>query len=90
MLGLPMALMVKSRTGLWGPSTCVFVCSVTSVVSDSWRPYGLQPARLLCPRDSPGENTGEGCHGLLQGIFPTQGSNSHLFRLLHCKRILYN
>ena len=33
------------------------------------------PARLLCPWDSPGKNTGVGCHTLLQGIFPTQGSN---------------
>ena len=36
---------------------------------------GLQPSRLLCPWDFPGENTGMGCHFLLQGIFPTQGSN---------------
>ena len=34
--------------------------------SDSLRPHGLQPARLLCPRDSPGKNTGVGCHFLLQ------------------------
>ena len=27
--------------------------------------------------DSPGQNTGVGCHALLQGIFPTQGSNPH-------------
>ena len=38
-----------------------------SVMSDS-----LQPARLLCPWDSPGKDTGVGCHALLQGIFPTQ------------------
>ena len=31
--------------------------------------------RLLCPWDSPGKNTGVGCHALLQGIFPTQASN---------------
>ena len=37
----------------------------------------------VCPRDSPGQNTGVGCHFLLQGIFPTQGSNSHLLHLLH-------
>jgi len=30
------------------------------------------PIRLLCPWDSPGKNTGLGCHVLLQGIFPTQ------------------
>ena len=34
--------------------------------------------RLLCPWDSPGKNTGVGCHFLLQGILPTQGSNPHL------------
>ena len=35
--------------------------------------YGLQPARLLCPWDSPVKNTGVSCHACLQGIFPTQG-----------------
>ena len=38
-----------------------------SVVSDSWRPRGLQPARLLCPWSSPGKNTGVGSHSLLLG-----------------------
>ena len=33
--------------------------------------------QVLCPWDSPGKNTGVGCHLLLQGIFPTQGSNWH-------------
>ena len=33
---------------------------------------------LLCPWDFPGENTGVGCHFLLQGLFPNQGSNTHL------------
>ena len=46
------------------------------------RCYGLYPARLLCPWDSPGKNTGVGCHALLQGIFLTQGSNPHLLCLL--------
>ena len=55
-------------------------------MSDSLRPRGLQPARLLCPWDSPGKNTGVGCHFLLQGIFPTQGSNPGL---LHCRQMLY-
>ena len=54
-----------------------------SVVSDSLQPHGLQPTRLLCPWDSPGKNTGVGCHFLLQGIFPTQGSNPYLLHLLH-------
>ena len=49
--------------------------SIASVASDSLRPYGLQPVRLLCPWDFPGKNTGVGCHFLLQGIFLTEGSN---------------
>ena len=36
-------------------------------------PHRRQPTRLCCPWDSPGKNTGVGCHFLLQGIFPTQG-----------------
>ena len=41
-------------------------------------------ARLLCPWNSPGQNTGVGGHFLLQGIFPTQASNPGL---LHCRQI---
>ena len=61
---------------------CVFM-HTCSVVSDFLLPHGLQPARLLCPWDFPGKNTGVGCHCLLQGIFPTQGLNPHLLHLLH-------
>ena len=42
-----------------------------SVVSDSVRPHGLEPTKLLCPWDFPGKNTGVGYHFLLQKIFPT-------------------
>ena len=56
-------------------------------MSDSLRPHGLQPTRVLCPWDSPGKNTGVGCHFLLQGIFPTQGSNPGL---LPCGQTLYH
>ena len=45
------------------------------VEAESLQPHGLYPARLLCPWNSPGKNTGMGCHSLLQGILPTQGSN---------------
>ena len=34
--------------------------------------------QALRPWDSPGKNTGVGCHFLLQGIFPTQGLNPGL------------
>ena len=37
-----------------------------SVVSDSYRPHGLQPTRLLRPWDFPGKSTGVGCHCLLR------------------------
>ena len=56
------------------PSECVHAKSLQSCPT-LVRPYGLQPVRLLCPWDSPGKNTEVGCHTLLQGIFPTQGSN---------------
>ena len=39
---------------------------VTSVISDSVRPHRRQPTRLSRPWDSPGKNTGVGCHFLLQ------------------------
>ena len=60
-------------------------CAVLSRVY-SLRPLGLQPARFLCPCDSPGKNTEVGSHALLQGIFSTQRSN---LDLLHCRWILY-
>ena len=52
-----------------------------SVVSYSLRPHGLHS-----PWKSPGQNTGVGSLSLLQGIFPTQGSNPGL---LHRKQVLY-
>ena len=56
-------------------------------MSDSLRLCGLQPARLLCPWNSPGKKTGVGCHFFTQGIFPTQRQN---LGLLHCRQILYH
>ena len=56
-----------------------------SVISDCVWPHGLQPARLLCPWNSPGKNTGVGSRALLQEIFPTQGLN---LGLLNCSQIL--
>ena len=58
---------------------------VYSVVSSSLQPCGLWPARLLCPWNFPGKNTGEGCHFFLQEMFPTQGSNACLLSLLYWK-----
>ena len=49
--------------------------------------HGQLLASLPCPWNFPGKNTRVGCHSLLQGIFPTQGSNTGL---LHCRQILYH
>ena len=38
---------------------------------------------LLCPWDSPGKNTGVGCHAVLQEVFLTQELNPHLLGVLH-------
>ena len=54
-----------------------------SVVSDS----GLEPTRLFCPWNSPGKNTGVGCHSLLQGSFPNHRLNQSL---LPCRQILHH
>ena len=48
-------------------------------------PIGCIPPGSSVHGDSPGKNTGVGCHALLQGIFLTQGSNS---QLRHCRWIL--
>ena len=45
---------------------CCCCCSVASVVSDSVQPHRRQPTRHPRPWDSPGKNTGVGCHFLLQ------------------------
>ena len=51
------------------------------------QPQELYPTRLLCPLGSPGKSTGAGSHAVLQGIFPTQGSNPGL---LHCRWTFYH
>ena len=43
-------------------------------------PMDCSPSGSSVHGDSPGKNTGVGCHFLLQGIFPTQGSNPHLLQ----------
>ena len=51
-----------------------------------WEPMDCSPPGSSVLGDSPGKNTGVGCHFLLQGIFPTQTSNPGL---LHYRQILY-
>ena len=55
-------------------------------MSDSATTWTIACTRFLHPWDFLGKSTGVGCHFLLQGIFPTQGSNSGL---PHCRQTLY-
>ena len=75
-----------SFSSFWYPSCCC----VCLVMSDSCNPIDCQSprlsARLLHLWDSPGENTGAGCHFHLQGISLTQESNPGL---LHCRQTFY-
>ena len=67
---------------------CVCVVQVfsTQCVQLFATPWTI-PARILCPWNSPGKNTGVGSHSFLQGIFPTLGSN---LGLPHFRQIPYH
>ena len=63
---------------------CVCVCVCVEGVSPSVCAQSFSRFQLFeAPWNFPNKNTGMGCHFLLQGIFPTQGLNPHLFCLLH-------
>ena len=74
---------ISSRDLLY---STVYACML-SCFSGVWLfvPHGLQRARLHCPWNSLGKNSGVGCHALLQGIFSTQGLNWDLphWRWIH-------
>ena len=65
---------------------CVYVCLVTQLCPTLCDPVDCSPPGSSVHGDSPGKNTGGGSLSLLQGIFPTQGSNPGL---PHGRRILY-
>ena len=69
------------------PQSCQTLCDLIDCSPPS--PQTVAHQEIPGPWDFPGKNTGVGCHFLLQGIFLTQGSNSHL--LLSCtgRQILY-
>ena len=62
--------------------TSLHCCQVASVVSESAIPP-TAAHQASHPWDSPGKNTGVGCHAFFEGIFLTQGLNLHLLCLLH-------
>ena len=63
--------------------TPFFFCSITSIPWPWAEGTPLHFTLLFFPWDSPGKNIGVGCHALLQGIFPTQGSKLSLLCLLY-------
>ena len=72
---------------LWRPSSNPVAMSEWVSESHSVMLYSLWPHGLYSPWNSPGQNAGVGSCSLLQGIFPTQGSNPGL---QHCRQILYH
>ena len=71
-----------------GPSYLKWcVCLVTRSCPTLCDPVSCSPPGSSVHGASPGKNAGVGCHFLLQGIFPTQGSNPGL---PHCRQILYH
>ena len=72
----------KVRLRLFSLLLCELMCAQSCLTL--WGPMDcMYPASFLCQWNFPGENTGAGCHFLLQGIFPTQGLNLSHPRLLH-------
>ena len=65
---------------------CVCVCLIDQSCPTLCNPVDYSPPGSSVQGDSPDKNTGVGCHALLQGIFPIQGSNPGL---PHCRWILY-
>ena len=94
MCGSKIKILIYSLEGVacfWPHFKCQFTRKwkvlVTSVMSDSLRPCGLESARLLSHWNYSSKNIGVGCHALFQGIFPTQGLNPGF---PHCRQILYH
>ena len=59
----------QNRVEIWYPRIGLFTgccCCITSIIANSVQPQRQQPTRLPHPWDSPGKNTGVGCHFLLQ------------------------
>ena len=66
---------------------CAILCLVTQLCRTLCDPVVCSPPDSCVHGDSPGKNTEMGHHSLLQGIFPSQGSNPGL---PHCRQILYH
>ena len=70
--------------------TCTVLCLVPQSCLTLCDPMDCSPPGSSVQGDSPGKNTRVDCHFLLQGIFPTQGSNPCLLGLLHLVGRFFN
>ena len=80
-------LMLKLKLQYFGHLMCAVLYLVTQLCPTLCDPTDWCPPGSSVHGDSPGKNTGVGCHAFLQGIFPTQGSKPGL---PHCSWILYH
>ena len=64
--------------------SCAVLCLIAQSCLTLCTPMDCSPPGSCVHGDSPGKNTGAGCHALLQGIFPTQGSRPGV---THCRQI---
>ena len=74
------------RSARWGREPLVVVALVNQSCPTLCDPMDCSPPGSSVHGNSLGKSTGVGCHSILQGIFPTQGSNPGP---LHCRQILY-
>ena len=81
------SLVRKVLHAAWFVLCCAVLCLVPQSCRTLCDPMDCSPLGSSVHGDSPGKNTRVSCNALLQGIFPTQGSNPGL---QHCRQILYH
>ena len=81
------AISATPSSGLGLAFLSAVLCLGTQSCPTLGDPMDCSPPGFSVHGDSPGKNTGVGCHALLQRIFPTQGLNPGL---PHCRQILYH
>ena len=86
---LLLGLIKHLKMNSYHDSYAVLCCALLSHVLTLRDPMDYRPPGSSVHGDSPYKNTGEGCHAILQRIFPTQGSKPCLWCLLHFTQILY-
>ena len=80
--GFPLQCETKWNSYYLNILCCAVLCLVAQLCPTLCNPVDYSLPASSIHGDSPDKNTGVGCHNLLQGIFPTQGSNPGLW---HCR-----